>query len=384
MRFSYTVLLLGEQLVAAKATSKGWKVIKPHQLPNDKGRGVCVFVGGAGVSGMGVTLPAAREAEVRRAAPFAIEEELATDVADTHFAIGSKQNDSPIRDIRVASKSDMQSWADTLQTYGLRNSPIVFLSDALPPNTLLEAGAHIYGRLGDRPFCLDSDLPPDVFVAMAQGIDDVQLYGNRLSSALEIEPAGQGVMSAEELLLFISEMHSGDDLVNLRQGAFSAKHNISKRQLLSWRPTAALIAVAAVLWFSNLIAGTRAMESRADQLGATLNEILSSEFPEAEGNYNRVIALYQSNNLQSAQPLPSVVDVTALVYKAVGEVEDAQIRSFRYDFQRGEAICVVLADTFAALEVFSDSLRKGGLAVSSGDARQTRNGVVGEFKLGAS
>ena len=249
---------------------------------------------------------------------------------------------------------------------------------------MLEAGMSVYGRLGSRTFCLDSDLPADVFVAMTQGIDGIQLYGERLGPYIEHELAGRGVTTAEDLLLLIAEMQLTEDAVNLRQGSFSIKRTVSKQQLLDWRRTAALVAITSGLWFANLLSGTMAIDARADKVQASMNQILSSEFPEADGNYNRVLALYDGASVQAAQPLPSVVDVTALLYKAVDEVEAAQIRSFRYDAKRREAICVVSADNFAALESFSDSLQKGGLNVSSGDARQDRNGVVGEFKLGAS
>ena len=126
MRFNYAVLLHEDQLIAARSTSKGWKVINPRQLPSDKGRAVCVFIGGNGVIGTRVSLPVAREAEIRRAAPFAVEEELAADIADTHFALGARKDGSAERDVRIVSKEEMQAWTDVLQAHGLKKLGSLF------------------------------------------------------------------------------------------------------------------------------------------------------------------------------------------------------------------------------------------------------------------
>lgn len=384
MRFNYAVLLNGEQLIACRATSKGWRIINPRQLPGDKGRSVCAFIGGGGITGLRVPLPAAREAEVRRAVPFAVEEELATDLSENHFAIGPKREEGTDRDIQIASKGEMEEWTQTLEKYGLKNSAMFSVAAAISENTLLEVGSQIYGRINHRTFCLDANLPADVFVAMGQDIEGLQIHGDRLASYFGRQPNYSGLKTSEDLLLWIAESQLSEYAVNLRQGPFSIKRTVSKQQLLDWRRTAALIGLACCVWFVNLLSGTRAIEARTVKLQTTMNQILGSEFPEANGNYNQVLDIYQNGVAQGAAPLPSVVDVTALLYKAVEQVDQAQIRSFRYDAKRREAICVVSAKNFGALEVFSEALRKGGLSVSGGDARQDRSGVVGEFKLGAS
>lgn len=384
MRFNYAVLLIDGQVIASRATSKGWKIISPRQLPGDKGRSVCVIIGGAAIMGARVSLPAAREAEVRRAAPFAIEEEIASDIAETHFAIGPKLSETSERDIRVVSNSLMDRFSDALETHGLKNAPIICVADVLDDNTLLEAGGYVYGRLGRRTFSLDANLPADVFIAMTQGVDSLAVHGDTLAAKLGLSPAQRGARTNEELLVQIAQMDVPNRAVNLRQGAYSVTRSVSKRQLLDWRRSAALIGLAFVLWFANLVTGTRAIEARTGQVQAAANRLLSAEFPEAGGDYNRVLDLYKVGVGDGVQPLPSVVDVTALLYKSVDEIDTAEIRSFRYDAKRNEAICVISAQDFGALEVLSDLLTKGGLVVSGGDARQDRGAVVGEFKLGAS
>jgi general secretion pathway protein L len=67
--------------------------------------------------------------------PYALEEHLAADIEELHFAIGKRAGDSLRAPVAVVARALLQEWLTTLRAAGLEPSAIYADSDLLPENT---------------------------------------------------------------------------------------------------------------------------------------------------------------------------------------------------------------------------------------------------------
>src|SRR5690606_3089436 len=117
--------------------------------PQTIGRRVILLVPGPDVLLAEPVLPLKSGAKLAQIVPFALEEQLATDVEDLHFAVG-KRDGRPGTPVAVVSRARMQEWQDTLTAAGIHADSIYAETAALPvtPNgvTLVIDAARVYVR----------------------------------------------------------------------------------------------------------------------------------------------------------------------------------------------------------------------------------------------
>lgn len=117
--------------------------------PQTIGRRVILLVPGPDVLLAEPVLPLKSGAKLAQIVPFALEEQLATDVEDLHFAVG-KRDGRPGTPVAVVARARMQEWLDTCAAAGLRVDAIHAETAALPvtPNsvTLVIDQGRVYVR----------------------------------------------------------------------------------------------------------------------------------------------------------------------------------------------------------------------------------------------
>ena len=99
-------------------------------------------------------LPVKSGVKLAQVVPFALEEHLASDVEDLHFAVG-KRDVRPGTPVTVVARARMDAWQALLTDAGLQADAIYPETAALPetPNaiTLLIDGARVYVRRPETP-----------------------------------------------------------------------------------------------------------------------------------------------------------------------------------------------------------------------------------------
>src|SRR3954470_7408792 len=98
------------------------------------GRHVCVLVPGTDVLLTEPELPAKAGAKLQQIVPYALEEQLAEDIDELHFAIGKRSRDGPTTPVAVVALSLMDEWTSTLKAAGLVPEAMYVDSDLLPVN----------------------------------------------------------------------------------------------------------------------------------------------------------------------------------------------------------------------------------------------------------
>ncbi len=144
------------------------------------GRRICVLVPGTDVLVAEPELPTKAGAKLQQLVPYALEEQLADDIDDLHFAVGRRPADSPRTPVAVVTRALMDQWLTALKSAGLEPEAMYADSDLLPHNP------------GQSVALLDEDI---VVVRPPSG-SPVTLPADALQEALEMaqstSPEGGG------------------------------------------------------------------------------------------------------------------------------------------------------------------------------------------------
>jgi len=102
--------------------------------PRAAGRRVCVVVPGTDVLLAEPDVPMKAGTKLQAVVPYALEEQLADDIDDLHFAIGKRVGESSRTPVAVVRKALMDEWLTTLRSSGIEPEFIYADSDLLPQN----------------------------------------------------------------------------------------------------------------------------------------------------------------------------------------------------------------------------------------------------------
>jgi general secretion pathway protein L len=98
------------------------------------GRHVCVLVPSTDVLLAEPEVPVKAGTKLQQVVPYALEEQLAQDIDDLHFAIGKRAPDSATTPVAVVAHALMDDWLATLKAAGLAPEFMYADSDLLPEN----------------------------------------------------------------------------------------------------------------------------------------------------------------------------------------------------------------------------------------------------------
>ena len=381
----YALLQPDGSLLTARRKSKGWAVTSGTPGVEGRGKNLTVFLNGLDVLGLTASIPARNENEARRAAPFAIEDEIAEAVETSHVALsaGDKTNLAAPRQINVASVEALTGIVSHLSEVGLGDAAIVAAHSVLPPRDgLYEGPGIILGRLGDRTFSVDASLGRDVLVSMLEPFPEAEIHGEHVAQAVGRDSSSRGANSLEAFLIQLADWaDSGAAGINLRQGVFRVRQSVDFDGFGHWRVAGALAAVGALGWFGTTFVETSAMRTQTAGYQQLSQEFARVGWPETNGDVQQVLALASSNRGVAGQAFPSVLDATAVLYDSLAQVEGSELRSIRYDRLRQQMTVTVAFESFADVDRLTTIVTESGLNARSGDSRQSGSKVIGDLTL---
>ncbi len=230
------------------------------------GRKVIVLVPGTDVYLAEPVLPVKSGAKLLQVVPFALEEQMATDIEDLHFAVG-RRDDRPGTPVAAVSRDQMEAWLSALRAANLHAEAIYPETAALPvtPNgvTLLVDGPRVFVKREAGPGAV-LDVQPlieAVQLALAAGDDSrehVTIYLNEevyerdrdlfeglreFTASLQLKLLPDGPLP----LLAANVMQAPS--INLLQGAYAQKTKL-RLSFQPWRYAALLAGVFLVSHFA--------------------------------------------------------------------------------------------------------------------------------------
>ena len=246
---------------------------------------VVVLVPGAEVFIGDARVPGRNRQRVLRAAPYALEEKLASDVESMHFALGPVQDNDHYPVIAV-ERARMDAWGALLREQGISAAQWVPDVLALPAAaegwSLLVDGDSVLVRSGEcAGFVADMDnfyTLLSLFEAREQLPQRAQVFGPTLLDLHAVET--EFVDQRQQVLEVLAQGWARGPVINLLQGPYSRSHEWG-RLLRPWRATAALLLVA--LLVSGVTTGVdyyRLSREQA-QLSADIEAVYRKAFPQS-------------------------------------------------------------------------------------------------------
>ncbi|MFL6551456.1 MAG: type II secretion system protein GspL [Povalibacter sp.] len=362
------------------------------------GRKVILLVPGTDVYLAEPVLPVKSGAKLLQMVPFALEEQMATDIDDMHFGVGRREG-RPGTPVAAVSHKRMQSWHDAVRDAGIHVEAVYADSSALPVTangvTLLIEDSKIYvKREAAPPAVLEvQPLIEALQLALAAGdearehvtlyLDDDAYERDRdlfeglreFTASLQVKLLPDGALP----LLAATAMQGG--LINLLQGKYAVKTRL-RVSFEPWRYVAALALFFVLLhlglkfWqFTNL----KRTEARLD---SEIAEVFQQAMPGAP-----VPAPLSARRQMEARlaglrgngPVSGVLVTLGALGEALGQAPGTDMEALSY---RDNATDVrVLAPSVDALDKIQHTATQRGLTAEIQSATPRGSKVEGRMKF---
>ncbi len=364
------------------------------------GRRICVLIPGSDVLLAEPEVPLKSGAKLQQIVPYALEEQLAEDIDDLHFAIGKRASDSIRTPVAVVSKTLLDDWLTLLRSNGLEPEAMYADSDMLPQNP------------GQSVALLEED----VVIVRAPGASPVTLPGGALAEALQIAQsapeagaaAGRGLVlytgaaewhqhSAEveslrerfdgikiqlltsgPLTLFGQQL-SQPGPINLLQGAYTPTTSRAVGWP-AWRVAAILLACFVGLHVAGKAAELTLLKRGEHKLDSSITDAFHAAMPGEQTTNNarmRMEArLNASRNNTNAGGLLSVLEAVAQARNAApGTVVQAM------NFHDGSLEMKLSAPDASALDRVTQTLKNNGLQADLTSGNVVGSGYEGHIQI---
>ncbi len=263
------------------------------------GRQVIVLVPTAQVLLTHTRIPSRQRQRILSALPYALEDQLAEDVEQLHFALGQRNREGDIQ-VAVVSRRRLGEWLARLRACDIEPDAVVPDALCLPWkegqwSALQEAHQLLLRTAAQEGLSLDNDsLDVTLPLLLAEREENqrpsaLHWYvspdgGNRSPPVLE----GPGMKTVDILphpledapLALLSRHYQRDQAINLLQGEYS-RHEQLGRYWRPWRPAAALLLALLLLLATTTVLDYLRLSEEHEALRQRIERIYLDTFPEA-------------------------------------------------------------------------------------------------------
>ncbi len=258
------------------------------------GRRVIVLIPTAQVLLTHVRIPSRKRQRILSALPYALEDQLATEVDKLHFALGRREHNGEVR-VAVVERRRVAEWLARLRACDIEPDEVVPDVLCLPWQadswTALQECDHTLLRTGQQQgLSLDND---SLEVMLELLLDEeseeqrpstIQWYSAPASEpqvpALEGLDIQQRSLESDPLGL-LAQHYEGEQALNLLQGEYS-RHEQLGRYWRPWRPAAALLLALLLISAIGSFIDYQRLSKERDQLRQRIARIYLDTFPEAK------------------------------------------------------------------------------------------------------
>lgn len=377
---------------------------------------VIVIVSGVEVVLTDVALPNMNRQKLLKAIPFALEEQLANDVEDNHFAVGERQKEDAVN-VAIVERKIMEMWLNGLKDVGIQpdvltteimgvpyeeNCWTILLKSADKQSkskailrTNLQSGIALdianveplmnsmFESLGEanRPQRLniitcdgsgssstnEPSAEPKVPAQMAAVASLLEKLGSKFSISIDIQHAQQ------PFLTYLSNKYVETNSINLLQGEYSRRERLEK-QLRPWIPAAAIAAIWLLLQFGLMVFEHQKLATKVFAIRAQAENIYREVFPDAK-NVPDPKSQMEQKLVELREAANQSTDILVLLSKAGDVLSDTNsliIRTLRFkdetldmDFEISDLASLdnlkdrLTRETDLAVDIQSASSKKG-------------------------
>jgi general secretion pathway protein L len=371
-------------------------------LALSQGRRTIVVLPAADVTLARPDLPPVRgAARIAQTVPFALEEHLASDLENLHFAVGTREATSSATPVAIISRATLERWQATWEAAGIHPDAVYGESSLIPaaPNATvlaLDEASLFISRPQAATYALDAEpLPLALELALGTPGEDgeagehVTFYVNSADyeqhqEAIEGLRARAATLQVkllpDGLLPLLAAQLPTVKPINLLQGTYAAPTSFGS-QLKQWRLPAAL-AVATLVAFVGAqgfkLWQLKAAEKQLDaQIQTTFNQILPGQpIVDPRAQIQGVLARAGSGG---GALLPAI----SLLAQAVSQAPATRVEGMSY--RAGVLELRLVAPNIETLDTIKQAMSRDGATVELQSANPRDQVVEGrlQVRLGA-
>ncbi len=372
--------LLGKKQSEDRFTPGDWSKVRSLT----RGRKVVLLVPDTDVVLNSISIPSKNRKQLLQAIPYALEDSLAEDIEDLHFAV-HQESDSKESQVAVINSDLLDKYLNSLKKMGITAHFVL-------PRVLSQHNTR-------QTWSIQQNTPtnnqePTVSVKLNklygfncdQGLLDIFLeqHGSTLPESiftnLETDklPKNLQNLPQEKLdagLVYYSDIENAIPL-NLVTGFVSRKGSTSSINWKAWRPALVIGSLVGASWLGILAWQNQQLKSQQGQLQQAIENTFKTAFPEsrlvdAPQQMRTMLAQLKKNAGQTIDsPLPMIASLAPLLK----EYKDLSLSEVRY--QENELVIVMQSPNLTRLETFKkDAITKSKLQVDIKSSTTTANKV---------
>ena len=316
-------------------------------------------------------IAARNQAQLRQAAPFAVEDDVAESIEDLHVALGADQGEG-MRAAVVVERDYLADWVEAFEQFKFKLDCVVPDYLCIPGDdqklTILRSVDAILLRLGAWGARVDAALGEDALQAICR----IALEQAGVAERQEFNHYG------EELYDLIATNVAAAP-VNLLQGEFATRSG-SVADLSGLKTIGALAAMffAGVAGMAYYEATMLRQQSR--QVEQRTEQIVKQTFPEISRVVNPRAQVRQrvSTSGQSGDAFLSLSSLLALGLKSSSNVD---LESLRFDGDRGALTASIVFTDYSDIATFKDAITEAGGNLEEGGSREFNGRRLGDVTV---
>ncbi len=354
---------------------------------------VVVLVPGEKVLLTAAAVPSRQQRQIMQAVPNVVEEQLALDIDDCHFAIGDRNEAGEIS-VAVVSLEDMHHWQSILSDVGVK--PTLMYSDTLTgPWTrgisITIDGKRAHFRSGkfagftvpSHQIAFAAELIPDIeIVDLYAGQDDLEDLRIQLAQIEAIDGVLLNVHTRERGGITLNDASDIEETLNLLQGEFQVSRE-TRSGFRVWQ-SAAILAVCTFLLHVSLLWGQGIyLQITANRYAQEAKTLYREVFPNDQ-NVRDVRRRWDAH--LSGSGSTSGDRFIALLSGVAANLSGSSmtVNNISYSEGRGGLTLQLTASRSEQLLQFSQTLNSEGFAAEIGTISQVEDNVRGSIKIGSS
>lgn len=332
--------------------------------------------------------------EMRTAALFQLEDDLAEPPSDLHVAIGAKSTGATNRrKVAVASLKQMESWIDRLAAADLPSGlqPRIVadtsLLDARGEPVLFDGGGQVLLYTGQTNCAVDADIASELIPALLQD-DDIAELDYLHDGGQQFQAGVPGVtlrpLGHEAYPDFLAGLLAPGVGLNLRQGNFRGQSDLDLGFAQRWIGSLAIAAIVFTLWLSYLGLSAQRLNSETDRLYQTAVRAYQSLYPDEA----RVVdphgqTMTKLSGLSGSDTNTGVSGLLSTFYKGLEQVEGVELVDISYNQQTGRLSTKLKFASYEARDQLKQVMEGLGLSIDLPGVTQADSFLIGQAVLEA-
>ena len=338
-------------------------------------------------------IPSKQQRQILQAVPFMVEESLAADIDECHFAIGNKDGSGNTA-VAVIDRQRLQYWLERLQEAGITSNFLTVDTLSVPYDSgcsILIDGERVLVRTDElQGFCIESDL-----LATSVGLlsDDekenvILMVHESAREATELTVAQINAEQENSVAVTELEYEPFESLcrgfnkkaINLLQGEFKVEVAGSS-QRGAWRAVAVLCVCAFGLQILSLLGQGMYLNLKADELEAESRALYAEIFP-SDRNVRDIKRRWNSHLGQvGGTDRNDFLSLFAGTAKHLPG-SDLVLNNVNFNEKQGELVLQLeTAGNDQELIQFIQTLTKLGMVAEIGTINQGEDSVKGSVKV---